>query len=95
MSEIENSLCVRIVTNVNPVLKTERETWGAISVLRKFNDGVYICLCSVKYEEYRRKIKPAFAIDIHFKPLHQSKCCGDLIENRTDASICVLEYNDR
>ena len=33
--------------------------------------------------------------DSHFKPLHQSKCCGDLIDNRVDAPICVLEDKDR
>ena len=27
----------------------------------------------------------------NFKPLHQSKCCGALIDNRSDAPICVLE----
>ena len=33
--------------------------------------------------------------DSHFKPLHQSKCCGDLIDNRDDAPILVLEDNDK
>ena len=31
----------------------------------------------------------------HFKPLHQSKFCGGLIDNRADAPIFVLEDNDR
>ena len=29
--------------------------------------------------------------DIHFKPLHQSKCCGVLVNNRDDANIFVFE----
>ena len=33
--------------------------------------------------------------DGHFKPFHQSKCCGDLIDNRTDEPIYVLDDDDR
>ena len=34
--------------------------------------------------------KHAFVYDSHFKPLHQSKCCWALIDNRADAHIFVL-----
>ena len=30
--------------------------------------------------------------DSHFKPLNQLKCCGDLIDNRSNEPICVLAY---
>ena len=33
--------------------------------------------------------------DSHYKPLHQTKCCGVLIYNRADEPIFVLEYKDR
>ena len=39
--------------------------------------------------------KNAFFNDSYFKPLHQSKCWGDIIDNRADAPICVLEDKDR
>ena len=39
--------------------------------------------------------KHAFVYESHFKPLHQSKYCGALIDNRADAPICVLEDKDR
>ena len=40
------------------------------------------------------KKKHAFVYNIHFKPSHQSKCFGDLIDNEVNAPICVLgEYN--
>ena len=39
--------------------------------------------------------KHVFFYDSHFKPLHKSKCCGNLIDNRDDAPICVLEDKDR
>ena len=71
MCEIENLLCVRTVKNVNPVLKVEREPWGASSILRKVNAGVYIFSCSVRSEEYRCKTKHAFVYASHFKPLYQ------------------------
>ena len=30
-----------------------------------------------------------------FKPYHQSKSCGGIIDNRAGAPICVLEDKDR
>ena len=91
MSEVENYLCVISVMNWTPVLNIERQTWGAIRILKKVNGGVYICSCSVISEKYRCKTKHAFVYDSHFKPLHQSKYYGALIYNRSDAPICVLE----
>ena len=35
--------------------------------------------------------KHVFVFDRNFKPLHRSKFCGSLIDNRADAPICVLE----
>ena len=36
----------------------------------------------------------AFIYDINFIPLHQSKCCEALIDNRVDVPIFVLEDKD-
>ena len=41
--------------NVTPVFQIEREPWGDGSIPIKVNDGVYICSCSVIYDEYRCK----------------------------------------
>ena len=49
----------------------------------------------VKSDEYNCWTKHDFIYDSHFKPLHQTKCCGVLIDNRADAPICVLEDKDR
>ena len=76
---------------VTPVSGIEREPWGAASILRRVNDGVYICTRSVRSEKYKCKKKHAFVFDSHFKPLHQSKYCGAIIDNRADTPICVLE----
>ena len=75
---------------VTPLFLIEIEPWGAACFLRKVNDGVYICICNVKCDEYKYWTKHAFVYDIHLKPLHQSKCCGDLIDNGAYATICVL-----
>ena len=58
------------------------------------NDGVFICKCNVQSVEYNFWKKNAFVYDSNFKPLHQTKCCGVLIDNRDDAHICVLEDKD-
>ena len=55
---------------------------------------MYICTCSVRSDEFKCKTKHAFFYDSHFKTLYQSKCCGDIIDNRADATIFVLEDND-
>ena len=95
ISEIENSPCVRNVMNVTSVLGINRVAWGAASILRRVNDVVLICTCNVQSVEYNCWTKHEFVYDSHFKPLHQTKCCGVIIYNRSDAPICVLEDKDR
>ena len=90
MSEIQNTSCVRNVMRVTTVSGIEIEPWEVASILRRVNDGVYICTSSVRSDEYKCKTKNAFVFDGHFKPLHQSKCCGDIVYNRADETICVL-----
>ena len=83
------------VMKVNPVSGIEREPWGAACILRSVNSGVLICTFNVQSDEYKCWGKHTFVYDSHFKPLHQSKCCGVLVDNRDDAPICVLEDKDR
>ena len=54
------------------------------------NDVVFICTCNVQSVEYSCWKKHEFVYDSHFKPLHQTKCCWVLIDNRADAPICVF-----
>ena len=95
ISEIENSACVRNVMNITPVLRIEEVAWSAVSILRRVNDGVYICVYNVHNVKYDLWTKHAFVYDSHYKPLHKTECCGVLIDNRADAPICVLEDTDR
>ena len=93
-SDIEDSACVRNVMKITPVLGIEEVPWGAASILRRVNDGVYICVCNVHNVKNDLWKNHAFVYDSHYKPLHQTECCGVLLDNRADAPICVLEDND-
>ena len=87
--EIENTSCVRNVMDVTTVSGIERSPWGAASILRRVNDGVFICTYNVQSAEYDCWTNNSFVYDSHFKPLHQTKFCGFLIDNRAGAPIFV------
>ena len=76
--------------NATPVSGIERVAWGAASILRRVNDGVLVCTFNAQSVEYNCWTNHAFVYDSHYKPLHQTKFCGILIDNRADAHICVL-----
>ena len=86
---------MRNVMRVTPVFGIEIEPWVEACIMIKVNDGVYICICNVKSDEYECWTKHAFVYDSHFKPLYQSKCCGDLLDNWSGSPIFVLEHKDR
>ena len=62
---------MRSVMKVTPVIKMERESWGAANIIRRVNNGVCICTCSVRSDEYMCQTKHAFVYDSHLKPFHQ------------------------
>ena len=95
ISEIEDSACIRNIMNITPVSGIEEVAWGAVSILRRVNYGVYIYVCNVNNVKYNLWTKHAFVYESHYIPLHQTECCGVLIDNRADAPICVLEDKDR
>ena len=53
MNDIENTSCVRSVMRATPVARKEREHWVASSIIRRVNDGVYICKYSLRSDEYK------------------------------------------
>ena len=60
MAEIENTSCVRIFMKETLVARIEIDDRNAASIIRIVTDGVYICKCSVRYNEYKFKTKHAF-----------------------------------
>ena len=80
---------------VTPVSGVEQVAWGAVSIMRRLNAGVFICTCNVQSVEYKCLTKHSFVYDRNFRPLHKTKCCEVIIDNRSDAPIFVLEDKDR
>ena len=78
-----------------PVPGIEQVAWAAASIMRRVNDGVFICTCNVQYVEYNCWTKHSFVYDSNFKPLHQTKYCWVLIDNTADVLIFVLEGEKR
>ena len=95
INEIKNNAYVYYVMTVTPILKINKVHWTANSILRKVYERVHICTCSVQSSYYHIKTNHAFVYYIHFKPLHQQKCCGVLVDNKVDAHICLFRDNDR
>ena len=60
ISEIEDSACVINVMTITPVSGIEEVAWGAVIIMRRFNDGVYICVCNVHNVKYDLWTKHAF-----------------------------------
>ena len=52
ISEIENTSCVRNVMKMTPVSVIETEPWGVAFIIIIVNDGVFICTCNIKSDEY-------------------------------------------
>ena len=94
INEIESASFLINVMIGAPVLNIEIEQWGAWSFLTIVIDEVYLCSYYVRSEEYICHTKHAFFYCSHFKPLHQPKFCGVLIDNRAYAPICVLDKNE-
>ena len=81
--------------NITQVSGIEEVAWGAVSIIKIVNDVVYICVCNIHNVKYNLWTKHYFVYDSHYKPLHQTECCGVLVDNRADALIFVLEDEDR
>ena len=57
--------------NATPLFYIEREPWSVASILKKVNNGVYICTRSVRSDEYMCNTKYLVAYNSKFKPLHK------------------------
>ena len=80
---------------IAPVLNIEREKMVPLRITMRIDDGVYVCNCTVYSNALKGHTQHAFFYDSHFSPKEKSACRGAIIDNRTYASICVLEEKDR
>ena len=68
---------------------------GSFGILRRINDGVYVCICSVYSNILKEWTQHDFVYDSYFTTTGNNTCQGEIIDNRRYAPICVLEEKDR
>ena len=60
------------------------------SILQVINDGVYVCICRVYSDVFKKYTSHAFFYDSYFSQLEKSGCCGEIIYNISYAPIFIL-----
>ena len=95
MTELEKYYCVSSVMTIAPLLNTNREKMGAMSIMQVINDGVYVFICRVFSDVFKKYTSHAFVYVIYFSQLEKIECCGAIIDNRYHVPICVLEEKYR
>ena len=81
--------------SILPVNIIERKKWGANSILRKINNGVYIFTCTVTNIDKKYTTDHAFVYNIFFKLFGEENCCGAPIDIRKYTPIIPLDENGR
>ena len=66
-----------------------------MGILLFIDGGVYVCICNVYSYVIKEYTQHAFVYDSHFSTLDNIECCGEIIDNRSYAPICLLERKDR
>ena len=92
---MEKCKCVSYVITIAPVLNIEREKMSSLRILKKIDDGVYVCNCTVYSYALKQHTQHAFFNDSFFSTTEKSACCGAIIDNITYAPICVMEIKYR
>ena len=62
-----------------------------MGILMIIDDGVYVCICTVYYNFLKQHTQHAFVYASYFSTKVNIACRGTIINNRTYATICVLE----
>ena len=47
IDELDKCECVSSVIKIAPVFGIDNNNMGALGILMRINDGVYVCICSV------------------------------------------------
>ena len=64
---------------------------GTMVILLIIDNVVYVCICTVYYSVFKEVTQHAFVYDSHFSTKNKSELCGEIIDNRSYAPICVME----
>ena len=73
MKELEKFECVSSVMTIAPVLNVDRGRMGPMGILLIFDDGVYICICTVYSSVSKEFTQHAFFYDSHFSSKERSE----------------------
>ena len=87
--------CVSSVIKIAPVFGIDNDNMGALGILMRINDGVYVCIYYVYSNILKLWTQHGFFYDSYFTTKVKSACQGSIIDNRRHAPICVLEEKDR
>ena len=71
-------------------MEIEIKKCGAFGILKNIGDALYICACGVMTYENNETFYHSFIYDKHFKIIGKKWFCVYLIDNRSNASIYVL-----
>ena len=93
--DLDKCECVSSVIKIAPVFGIDNDKMGALGILLKINDGVYVCICSVYSNILKLWTQHEFVYDGYYTTTVKSACQGTITENRRYAPICVLEEKDR
>ena len=77
-----------------PIIKIERQKWGAMGILQVIYGVILVCKCKLFYD-ITKKTPHAFVYDSNFPQKEMIECCGAIIDNISHAPICVLEEKYR
>ena len=59
--------------------------------MQVINYVVYVCICRVYFDVFQKYTSHEFVYHSHFSQLEKNECCGAMIDNRSYASIFLLE----
>ena len=63
----------------------------AMGILQVIDGGVFVCICSVYLDIFKKNLSHASVYDIHFSQKDNIKYSVAIIDNRSHSHICVLE----
>ena len=67
MTELEKCDCVSYVMTIVPIIKIDREKMGAMTIMQVIYDAVYVFVCRVYLDVFKKYTLHAFVYDSHFE----------------------------
>ena len=65
--ELEKSECANSAITITPIIKLERQKWGALAILQVTYDGVFVCTCKLFSDITKGTASNAFVYGINYE----------------------------